>query len=177
MPTFTQISNIILRGRVYQANLVKANITQVNAGNNLNDWTLPVYLSNLIQGLQFRFSIADYTSTTTVNIYNKLGQALGLKYINSSYVDPSAQIPGISVVSTYTSVTYTKTQANLIDAGGGNWYLPYLDNAGNYITGYVPQLVTSNGVSFQFTYDASFSPPRIYGFANNLTQTILITAI
>ena len=70
----------------------------------------------------------------------------------------------------------TKNQSNLVDAGGGNWYLPMLDGSNNpFPSGTVALKVTSNGAGVQFIPDDTNSPPRLYGFANNATQTILLT--
>ena len=95
--------------------------------------------------------------------------------VNPNYQPPSGDI---IVSGGFTPTIITKTQADLIDAGGGNWYLPFLDNSDVALpSGIVPVSVVVNGVSFTFTFDGTFTPPRIYGFGNNDPQTIVITAI
>ena len=109
-----------------------------------------------------------------VDVYGAFGGT-----VNHNYQDPS----GIIVVDV-TEVPkppfdIQKTEADLIDAGGGNWYLPLLDESDNpLVNGAIPVSVTLNGESFTFTYSKNFTPPRIYGFASDdAPQAIIVTLV
>lgn len=98
-------------------------------------------------------------------------------------VNPNYQSNGsVTIVvdgsGTYTPPIYYYSQADLIDADppNGNWYLEFVDENGDPIYNEVPVSVISNGASFSFTFDQTFNPARIYGFATNATQTIEVTA-
>lgn len=64
------------------------------------------------------------------------------------------------------------TQADLLQDGNGSWYLPLMLPIGR-----VPIYTSSNNISFNFTYDDTFTPARLYGFGNNDTQSILVKII
>ncbi len=98
-------------------------------------------------------------------------------------INPYYQSPGNPIVivdgggSGQGALTIEKDQDDLIDAGGGNWYLPFTDENNNPITGAVPLSVLSNGDSFTFTFSTDEFPYRIYGFGSNDTQTISVTYV
>lgn len=81
--------------------------------------------------------------------------------------------------------TINKTQANLIDGGGGNWYLKYLDNNGDLLPADImPYSVKSKQGAHTYPIpalledDYSWDAPRIYGFPDPATtQVITIFAI
>lgn len=66
-----------------------------------------------------------------------------------------------------------KSQTDLLDAGGGNWYLPLPEVVD------VKNVVGAiyNDISFNGTLDRSVTPARYYGFPNNSLATIQITII
>jgi hypothetical protein len=70
------------------------------------------------------------------------------------------------------AITLTFTDANLLQDGNGSWYLPFTPPPGLR-----PFYVESNGVQVTTLFDDTFSPNRIYGFANNDTQIILVKII
>lgn len=70
------------------------------------------------------------------------------------------------------SVTFTFTEANLVDDGNGGFYLPMM-----LPTGKRPSYTESNNVEIKANYNNNYSPGRLYGFANNLTQTITVLVI
>lgn len=95
--------------------------------------------------------------------------------VNPNYQPPSGEI---IIIGGFAPTIITKTQADLVDAGGGNWFLPFLDNSEVALpSGVIPVSVVVNGVSFTFTFDTTFTPPRIFGFGNNDVQVIVVTAI
>lgn len=273
MPTSLQIANKILRGQLFQANLSKGYAQQEKVGNFFSNWDYSVFISTLVQGLQFQLSISDFNSATTLNIYNKLSGELGAKYIVGAALDPNAQLPNTTVINNngfvgtnvvrgiilftnvnpvqllnynttykqlygnnlitldifltgYTedeqtpptilyaisndptsdivsitwaypipvsgyiqiagvvpisgtpatggggSVPFTFTNANLLPDGNGGFYLPMMLPIGKR-----PSYTESNNVEIKANYDNNYSPGRLYGFANNLTQTITVLVI
>lgn len=79
--------------------------------------------------------------------------------------------------------TIVKSEADLIDDGGGNYYLKYTDAGGLAVTaGIRPYSISSvqgtheYGIPAIVEDDDSWDFPRIYGFSN-VTQTITIFAI
>lgn len=107
--------------------------------------------------------------------FDVLGQFGG--DVNPNYQPPAGTV--VVVNEDFVPIVITKTQTDLIDAGGGNWYLPFLDNNNAALpSGTVPVSIQVNGVGISADgLDETFTPPRIFGFANNNTQIIVITAI
>lgn len=77
------------------------------------------------------------------------------------------------------ALTIVRDQDDLIADLNDNYYLDYLDDNGNeFDPDLVPVFLRINGVSNPgIVLDQTFDPPRIYGFANNDTQTIKITIV
>jgi len=174
MITQQTAQDLILAGRFQRATLVNANRVLEAAGacpvgeHKINQ------LKNNIKALTYCvYNLNDLTSATFLSVYNCLSNIVGLH--GSPVVDPHYQNPNYVINVTQTgsqAVNYTYTQADLLDAGGGNWYLPY-----NLDATTIPLLLTINNVSTPFTFDESVIPSRVYGFANNLSQTIVLTVI
>lgn len=91
MPTINQISDKISRGKLLQANLVKVAIQYEVTGDEPKNWGEIVCLSQLIQALTAQVVGQDYTSATTVNLYNQLTDKLGFQYVDGAVIDPNAQ--------------------------------------------------------------------------------------
>lgn len=71
------------------------------------------------------------------------------------------------------SVPFTFNQADLLQDGNGAWYLPL-----SLPVNKNPFFTTVNGVQLSDTnYDRSFSPARLYTFANNSTAVIIVFVI
>lgn len=94
------------------------------------------------------------------------------------------QIPDVGkvkrLIGSNGAIQLTKTQADLLEdgVGTGNWYLEWLDNTNQPIEDedVMPLAVTVNNITLPINQlDRSFTPPRLYGFANNDTQTINVT--
>jgi hypothetical protein len=110
--------------------------------------------------------------TKTIDVFGAYGGSLNPNY-QAPNVIIDITLPELATFDLY------KTDVNLLDAGGGNWYLPFLNEDGSALPStYKPVLVTDNGVSFGYTFDGSVTPPRIYGFGNNSpTQNIVVTVV
>lgn len=97
MPTQTQIQDTILSASYKNALLVQNNYNYTNAGNTAQKESLIQWAWLNIAGLQFRFDLGDYTSSTTTTIYDRLNLFIGFDTdINS--IDPNAQIPGTTII-------------------------------------------------------------------------------
>lgn len=178
MPTQQDAQNLVLVARFEAANLMESNRVLMTNGsvpiheNKINRFKL------LIRGLSYlTFALQDFTSATFLNIFDCLSNLVGLS--GSPTIDPNYQAPNtvINIINEGGAITYTYDQTFLIDAGGGNFYLRYKKPDGSLFTTQIPVQLTINGVSSAFTWDSTFNPSRIYGFANNLTQSIELTVI
>lgn len=173
----------------YSQAVLKAQLVNANDGDGLllceisgcpADWSKNLCQYRQIQGALFFLSIGDYVSDTAVYFYNTLLEIIGLKYPGDVVIDPNAQVPGIIIVNPpSTPVTYQYSEVNLLDAGGGNWYLPFLKPDTNaFPTGTIPIFMSVNGIQTSaINIDETFTPPRIFGFGGNYAQTILLTVV
>ena len=99
MPSQAQIADKIFRGQLLQANLTKTIIANETAGFTGGSWKKIYCLSELLAAMETQFLIPDYTSTTTVTLYNRLSKTVGLQYIDGAPLDPGAQqTPGVIYV-------------------------------------------------------------------------------
>lgn len=175
----------------YSQAVLEAQLVTANSGNTLvlaemmgctTDWSKVLCQFQQIQGALFCLSIEDYTSDTAVYFYNVMLEIVGLNYLDGVTIDPNAQLPdGIVIINTGGSgEDFYYDETDLVDSGGGNWYLPLIDTVTNdpLPGNYRPVLLTVNGTSFTPTYDSNFTPTRLYGFASNAgPQTIIVTVV
>lgn len=179
MPSQAAIQQTILNGQYSFATLVNNNYKLIQSGGLAIREGFVNFFGLSLQALIDQYSITDYTSSTTITLYDRINNFVGIPY--GATVDPNFQNPSIVIdveEPPFAPLILVKSQANLVDAGGGNYYLPFTDNSNAPIyNGQVPVSVTVNGVSFTFTFDETFTPSRIYGFSNNDTQTIVVTVI
>lgn len=174
MPTQQDAQNLILAAQFEAAELGNANRLLMIDGqvprheDKLNRFRL------LIRGLSYlTYNLMDFTSDTFISVFDCLSNVVGLN--GSPAINPNYQAPNttINVINNGSqAINYVYTEANLLDAGGGNYYLPF-----NLDAKFIPISLEINGVSTAFTFDTTVVPFRIYGFANNLTQSIVLTVI
>lgn len=180
MPTEAQVQNIILSAKARKTTLLQQNIEAFMAGFFGESWYSIKVLNLYTKAVQRQYNMGDYISANFLVVYDCLCKLLGPN-VNGATIDPNFQNPNttINIINEAGSVvTITKSQADLIDAGGGNFYLPFLDANGDaFATGVVPILLTVNGVGIPLQPDYTFTPMRLYGFSNNDTQVIELTVI
>jgi hypothetical protein len=180
MPTLDEYTQAILKAQLVTADDGNVLVLSEMSGCPA-DWSKALCEYRQIQGALLCLEIGDYTSATALYFYDVMLGIVGLKYPADVVPDPNSQLPSGIVVNVEGSVgidvTYSDT--GLVDGGGGNWYLPLINQATSlpYTSDYRPVLVTVNGVSFPVTYDSTFSPTRLYGFANNDAPQIIIVTI
>ena len=154
MPTQTQISSRILRGQLLQGSLAKADVLQEKVGNMFSDWEKCIYVSQLVEGLYDQYEITDYTSDTTVAIYNKLGGILGMQFIDGAALDPNAQQTDVIIAGSFpafneTTIYFTgQTTVSL-----SNYQASYAGLYGN-----TPFLAIYTGTGGSATQDTSTVP-------------------
>lgn len=181
MPTLQTYQQTILSAQLIMANLLTDNLNKLKVGN------MSVYYSTIrnyehnITGLQYQLNQNDLTSSTTLAIYDRLSGLIGVD-TTANVIDPNYQAPNttiiISGISSPSFQYMNKTQTDLVlDNVSGNYYLPFLNNSNvGFPIGSVPISVELNGVQITPALDATFTPQRIYGFANNApTQIITVT--
>lgn len=173
MPTQANVQQTILNGSYSLMKLVDNNLNLVMSGAEaIREGFIQWFQLNL-QALTDQYNVSDYTSTTTVTLYDRINKFVGIPY--GATIDPNFQNPGtvIDVVSPIPQ-PLTFTEANLVDNDppNGQWYLPWT-------SAYTPVLVQVNGVTlpFQFNQNIANGPIGIYNFPNNSTQTIIVTIV
>lgn len=90
----------------------------------------------------------------------------------TGYVQISGIAPGSGSSGSGASViTFNFTQSDLVLDGDGAYYLPISIGNKTILSVYV------NGVQISATLDTNFTPNRLYGFANNDTQSIIVKVL
>lgn len=92
MPSQQAIQDTILSAQYKLAILVQDNYDLINSGNPQQNYPLINYLRLNITGLSYQLNRPDYTSSTTLTIYDRLNQIIGFDTTINS-LDPNAQIP------------------------------------------------------------------------------------
>lgn len=181
MPTQDQIQQAIYSGQLKFANLVNIDRILISNGFQPDSGGLIKKFQNNVKALNYRLILSDYTSKTTQRIYDCLTSLIGVDTTVNTF-DPNFQAPNTTIVietGGVNIVKLNKTDANLVMDGNGNYYLPFLDNSGVGLPiNSVPVSVLLNGVQIEPALDTTFTPQRIYGFANNAApQTIIVTVV
>lgn len=181
MPNQSDIQTTILNGEYSLGILSNNNIAIVNSGGlQIKSDFIQWFRLNL-QALQYQLTIGDYISSTTQTLYDRINNFIGIPY--NATLDPNFQSPNttINIINESGSVmVIPKDQANLVEdgSGSGNWYLPFLDEDDQpFASNIKPFELTVGGVGIALQPNYNFTPMRLYGFANNLTQTIELTVI
>jgi len=171
MPTLEQISTDVNSAKVYYVNKAAILVNNLKQGFGSAGSIKP--LKRLIMALTFQINMG-VVDADTETMYKCLLEATN-GFVGDYSYDPSVKIPGETIIiqpGGYTPPSpLSFTQADLINGGTEdepNYYLPFS------ATGVVPSLITVNGVSIAYTVESGYTPPRIYGFANNDTQTIIV---
>lgn len=185
MATLDQIQADVNSAKVYSIQQMALQITLMKNGSRPKEICDLTALKRMIRCLSFQIN-AGVVDADTNRLYNCLLAQLG--GFNHAYaIDPEVVIPGTNpiIVVPYQPLLLTKTQADLVlDVVAEQYYLPYLDNSDNPITnGQIPAIVLLNGETMTFNFavqapDLSYYPtPRIYSFANNAPQSIIVKCI
>lgn len=181
MPTQNQYSQAVLKAQLVSANYGNS-LVLAEMGGCMVEWGIALCQYQQIQGALYFLSIGDYTSDQSVYFYNAMLEIAGLNYLDGVTPDPNAQLPGgiVIVNPSGSGQDFFYTEVDLLDSGGGNWYLPLINKAAGNTPlpgNYRPVLLTVNGTSFTPTYDTNFSPTRLYGFASNIGPQVIVVTI
>ncbi len=186
MATQQDVQSNILLAQLNIANLVNANLIVLSGGGFKVRWDFIKRYQRALNCVTRQYNLGDYVSSGFTKAYDCLLNFIGVN--TSNPINPNAQSSQFVVdiiVEGGGAIDYSYTEAYLMDAGGGNWYLPLLTpgtapGVGQlpFVAGSTPIFVTLNGISFNPTYDTNASPARMYGFANNdAPQTIIVTIL
>ncbi len=179
MPNQANIQDAILNGDYKLATLVNNNLTLINSGGVAIKEPFITFFKLSIKGLTYRYDVADYTSSTAITLYDRVTALTGIPA--SATIDPNFQAPNTTIIIEATPdnvQSFIKSEADLIDDGFGGYYLPFLNGDDQpFAVGVVPIQLTVDGVGLALQPNYSFDPMRLYGFANNATQTIILTVI
>jgi hypothetical protein len=172
MPTSSQISTTIFNGQTALGYLTNANYTLVSQGQEASKPDFVQWFRLNLQGLIDQYAIGDYTSSTTVTLFNRINTFVGIPI--GATVDPAFENPNVTIIVNppFTPTPpYVTTQASLIQDGNGVWYLPTPPLIANQI----PVQVTVVGVlEYSFPPDMTNNNTRIYGFSDNSTAVITV---
>lgn len=179
MIALNDVQNTLLTAQLKLANMVDANVVAEMGGNLSIKWTSIKKATRGVNVVANRIGLGDTSSSAFQSAYACLTAFIGT--FAGGAIDPNAQNPNtiIEVILPFT-ITLNRTDDDLIDAvpPQGVWYLPFVDDSAKPITNRVPVSVTDNGVSFDYRFDETTVPARIYGFATgDPTQAIIVKAI
>lgn len=177
MATQQDVGNSILIGQLKVANMVLANGNAREGGfKSPFSWEYIKRFQRALNVILRQYTLGDYISAGFITAYDCLLNFIGVDTDNP--VSPYAQNPNATIIINppYTPLPpLIRNQDNLVDAGGGVWYLPFVDDDGDPIgNNIVPSVVTTNGVSFFSTFDDTQVPSRLYGFTGNYAQVIIV---
>jgi hypothetical protein len=180
MITLDDVSAAVTIGEGYFSELLAKAIADLKTGK-IHCLPKKLFcLNRLIKAL--KWDIADEVlDDTTIAIYELLLIEIGTYAGAGSVVDPNVSIPGLTIIVVTgpgTVVRIHKDQDDLIEdgEGTGNWYLPFLDqDDAEFGDNIIPIELTTDGVTLDIQLNNNFDPPRLYGFANNQTQSIILT--
>lgn len=174
--TTINITNVVAFN---QAKLTFSNVTSFTLAN-YNTVYAPFYGNNPILAVVLDSLFGDYQDIP-VYTYATPGDSssaiTAITYTFAESVSGYLSISGPQQASGGTSssggsIPYTFNQSVLI-FDGTDWYMPL-----PLPTNMNPIFVKSNGVEVTGTvYDTTYSPARLYGFANNSAQTIIVNVI
>ncbi len=95
MPSQSAIAATILNASYKLASLTYANYNLVQSGHIAIQLDYMRYFNLNLQGLTYQYDNALYTQGTTVTLYNRLNQLIGIPY--GAIVDPNFQNPNTSI--------------------------------------------------------------------------------
>lgn len=105
MPTQQQVQTTILSAQYKLATLTQRNLTLIlNGGMAIRENFINYFRLNL-HGLQYQNNRGDYTSSTTVTIYNRLLSLIGID-TNIYSLDPNFQNPSTTIINPVAVVGY-----------------------------------------------------------------------
>lgn len=96
-PTLETYQQTILSAQYVAATLVSNNLALINSGNLPINQDRITYLELNIYALIYQLNRPDYTSNTTLTLYDRLNGLIGFDTTINS-LDPNAQIPGTVIV-------------------------------------------------------------------------------
>lgn len=173
MVSLDDIQEKVELAKAYYLELLEEDTSLLKEGSCRKNQPAIKCINRLVRALQW--DIQDSVNTEyTQGIYKIL--LIKISPYSGSFLpyDPSVVVGPINVIVANDVLSMHKTQANLIDSDppNGNWYLPFLSDSGTpFPNGYVPTYISVNGTTMTgWIYEATSN--RIYGFANNDSQTI-----
>jgi len=168
------VQDVVNSAELKLANLILANGNALTAGALSVNWQLIIKANRGILCVQNQVNVGDTSSPNFLSAYACLQNFVG-QYAGGA-IDPNAQNPNTIINVTtpgFEPTVLDFTQANLVSDGQGGYYLPIIGGDGLVIVS-----VTSNGIGVEgLIPDYTVSPPKLYNFANNSNQAIIVTLI
>lgn len=129
MPTQQQIQNTLLSAELALANLAVANFTQLSAGDWKLNWSPLRRYNRNIKALNYQYGIQDYTSSTTLQLYDCLNTLIGFDTTVNN-LDPNFQTPTSPIIVVQAGAFGYVQSLNIVFAGVtgitlANWQTNY----------------------------------------------------
>lgn len=172
MPTLDTYQQAILSAQLIAANLCTANLNQIKVGNSDVSYNRIKLFQYYTVGLGFQLNQLDYTSSTTLTIYDRLSSLMGLD-TTANVIDPSYQAPNTTIIveggggTAKSEPIYFTNQTTVTITAYQNTYAPQFGNSP------VLQIYVSNGDG-TYSQDTGTTPTITYvgGIIANGINTI-----
>ena len=166
--TPSEIQDAIFAAEYKVALLVDANAVALQGGNEDVQWGRINNAYMAINSVQSQYDVGIYDTPALGCLLNFIGTD------TANPINPNAQVGGITVITDggFEPITTEYDQDDLIDFGGGNWYLPILITGTQRVVS-----VTSNGATIDENVNYTTSPAKIFGFADASAQVIVVTVV
>lgn len=158
MPTLQTYQQTILSAQLIMSNLLTANLNKVKIGDGDVSYSRIRNLNYNINGLSFQINRPDYTSDTTITIYNRLCGLIGVD-TTANTIDPNYQAPNTTLIvvdSGGTTVNSNKIPfTNTTNVSLLNYKVNYKHLYGNnptinvYLDGYVEDVATPPTITYE----------------------------
>jgi|SRR6185312_13866116 len=175
--TLNDVSTALGNAKLYYISQLAQQRLLMLKGRGCVNSLIPI--PRLIRGLSFQYN-AGVLDDRTNALYTCLLKAIA-GFTGNYMPDPNVVIPGTTINITVDGAVvqaFNRTEANLLPDGIGGYYLPFIDDSGQpFAANIKPLELTIDGVGITLQPNYDFVPMRLYGFANNVTQTITLTVI
>lgn len=158
MPSLETYQQTILSAQLIMANLLTANLNQVKIGNGDVNYSRIRNFDYNINGLTYQLNRPDYTSSTTLTIYNRLCGLIGVD-TTANTIDPNYQAPNTTLIVTITGGTTVNSNkipfTNTTNVALTNYKVNYKHLYGNnptlnvYLDGYVEDVATPPTIEYE----------------------------
>jgi hypothetical protein len=164
MPTQQTYQQAILSAQLIMANLLTVNLNKVKIGDGDVSYSRIRNFDYNINALTYQLNRPDYTSATTLTIYDRLCSLIGVD-TTANTIDPNYQAPNTTLIVTGTGGTTVNSNkipfSNTTNVALLNYKTTYKHLYGNnptinvYLDGYVEDVATPPTITYEVSGDIS----------------------